>query len=218
MRLPRTSGCAGEDVAGTVRMPWLARGASGGRGVRRWLALPVVALLAGCSSSPVVLSEGDFSDVTIVEQNSRFSIAPGWTWCQQLSPLGLMESPVSGTWLEIGGGPAVGATILDRSDRGDDADDLLEEFRSAGEQCAVSARSIGTGRVIEPLDTGRPGVSAWRTADRNGMRGEFAVMPLDDARVLAVGFVTDQEDPPADLDDLIRLAEQGARQVLSGRG
>lgn len=186
---------------------------------RPWLPLVgLVALVSACSSSPVVLSEDDFDDVTIVEQNTEYAIAPGWTWCRQLSPLDLMEEPVQGTWLEIGGGPAVGATILDGSSGGEDADDLLEAFRSAADQCVLSARSIGTGRSIEPVEGLGTGVSGWRTEDRDGNRGEFAVLPLDDRRVLAVGFTTDREEPPADLAGLIELAKQGAEQFPPARG
>jgi len=77
---------------------------------------------------------------------------------------------------------------------------------------------VEVGQTISSIDAADSRVVAWRTRDSGGHWGEFAVMPLDDARVLAVGFVTDQEDPPADLDDLIRLAEQGARQVLGEEG
>ncbi|QZN86020.1 hypothetical protein [Cellulomonas sp. C5510] len=117
--------------------------------------------------------------------------------------------------MELGGDSTVGATILDLSGRRIDAGEQIDQFVSSAELCSTL---IEAGEAISGIDAGDSRVVAWRTQDSDGHWGEFAVMPLDDARVLAVGFETDGDDAPADLDDLIRLAEQGARQFPSGRG
>lgn len=178
---------------------------------RAWpVAVSVMVVLAGCSSAPVLLPEDEFDDVTIVEQNTKYSIAPGWTWCQVMSPGLYVGDPVHGTWLEIDGRPSVGATVLDRSGFGQDASDLVAEFVVHADQCALEGREIGVGRSVEPLEGLGQGVTAWRTEDPNGVWGEFAVLPLDDTRVLAVGFQTDRDEAPAELEDLISLARQRA--------
>ena len=180
------------------------------------VVIGVFTLISGCTGSQrVVLPEADFEDVTAVHQNTRSSIAPGWTWCDGLSPVYRMQAPERGTSLELGGEATVGATILDLSSRGIDADAQIDQFVSSADLCSTL---VEVGQTISSIDAADSRVVAWRTRDSGGHWGEFAVMPLDDARVLAVGFVTDQEDPPADLDDLIRLAEQGARQVLGEEG
>lgn len=173
-------------------------------------------VLAGCSSSPVLLPADEFDDVTIVEQNTTYAIAPGWTWCRTMSPVEYGGDPEQGTWLQIDGGPSVGATVLDQSGLGQDASDLIAELVADADQCTLSAATIGSGRSIEPLDGQGDGAAAWRTEDPNGVWGEFAVLPLDDTRVLAVGFQTDRDEPPAELADLIALAVEGAERFPGG--
>ena len=198
----RESGVAGRRARGASRSAAL-RGA--------WpVAVSVMVVLAGCSSAPVLLPEDEFDDVTIVEHDTKYSIAPGWTWCRAMSPVEYGGDPDRGTWLEIDGGPSVGATVLDQSGIGEDSAGLVAEFVADADQCTLSAATIGTGRSIEPLDGQGDGVTAWRTEDPNGVWGEFAVLPLDDTRVLAVGFQTDRDEAPAELEDLISLARQRA--------
>ena len=43
-------------------------------------------------------------------------------------------------------------------------------------------------------------------------------MPLDEWRFLAVGFVTEQEKPPVDLDRLVSLAKEGAARFPADGG
>ena len=186
---------------------------------RGWPAvLGGVFLLGACASSPVLLDERDFDDVTLVEQNSRYSIAPGWTWCEEMSPNLYMGDPVQGTWLELDGGPAVGATLLDRSGRGQSADDLVAAITAQADQCVLSSETIGSGRLIEPLDGLEDGASGWRTRDPDGVWGEYVVVPLDGSRVLAYGFATDRDDAPVDLDDLRDLAVAGAERFPTSDG
>lgn len=179
----------------------------------RWPAvLGGVLLLGACSAPPVLLDEGDFDDVTIVEQNTRYSIAPGWTWCEQMSPNLYLGNSVQGTWLELDGGPSVGATLLDRSGRGESAEELVAAITAQADQCVLSSETIGSGRLIEPLDGLERGAAGWRTQDPDGVWGEFVVVPLDGTRVLAYGFSTDRDDAPVDLDDLRDLATAGAER------
>jgi hypothetical protein len=186
---------------------------------RGWSALVVgVLLLGGCSTTPVLLDEDDFEDVTIVEQNTRYSLAPGWTWCEEMSPNLYTSEPVQGTWLEVDGGPSVGATLLDRSGRGQSAEDVVADITAQADQCVLSSRTIGSGRFIEPLDGLEAGAAGWRTEDPDGVWGEFVVVPLDGTRVLAYGFATDRVDPPVDLDDLRDLAVAGAERFPASEG
>lgn len=183
----------------------------------RWLALLALPLLlAGCSSSPVLLSEDDVPDVTLTEQNTDLAIAPGWTFCDAISPDVYLRAPVVGTWFELGGGATAGASVLDRGSDGLSADLVLEQIEAAADQCALESETYpGSGQAIEPLadvDAFGAGALGWRTEAGDGTWGEYVVLPLDASRVLTVGFTTQQEDPPVDLRDLVERAEAGAAQ------
>lgn len=186
---------------------------------RGWPVLVVGAVTLGaCSAPPVLLDAGDFEDVTIAEQNTSYSIAPGWTWCDEMSPNLYMGDPVQGTWLEVDGGPSVGATLLDRSERGQSADDVVATVISKADQCVLSSETIGSGRAIEPLEGLESGAFGWRTEDPDGVWGEFVIVPLDETRVLAYGFATDRGDAPVDLDHLGDLARAGAERFPAAAG
>jgi hypothetical protein len=175
-------------------------------------------LLGGCSSSPVLLSEDDVPDVVLAEQNNDLSIAPGWTFCDEISPNVYLRAPVVGTWFQLEGGATVGASVLDRRADGLSADLVLEQIAAAADQCALESETYpGTGRTIEPLDDLDDGSLGWRTRAGDGTWGEYVVQPLDASRVLAVGFTTTQDDPPVDLSELIEQAEAGSEQLRTGR-
>jgi hypothetical protein len=176
-------------------------------------------LLAGCSSSPVLLSEDDVADVTLAEQNTDLAIAPGWTFCDAISPDVYLRAPVVGTWFELGSGATVGATVLDRRDDGLSADLMLEQTEAAAGQCALESETYpGSGQTIEPLDDLDDGALGWRTEAADGTWGEYVVAPLDESRVLAAGFTTQEDDPPVDLRDLLALAEAGAERFPADQG
>ena len=46
---------------------------------------------------------------------------------------------------------------------------------------------------------------------------QYVVLPLDRFRLLAVGTTSTTETPPIDLDDLIAVARQGAKQFPATR-
>lgn len=176
-------------------------------------------LLAGCSSSPVLLSEDDVTDVTVAEQNTDLAIAPGWTFCDEISPNVYLRAPVVGTWFELADGSTVGATVLDRRADGLSADLVLEQLEAAADQCALESETYpGSGQTIEPLDDLDDSALGWRTQTADGTWGEYVVLPLDESRVLAVGFTTEQDDPPVELSELVDLAAAGAERFPADQG
>ena len=176
------------------------------------LASLPLALLAACAADPVLLSPNDLDGVAVqVEQNSADALAPGWTWCSFLSPGVNSSPPVRGSRFSLEGGAQVGASVLDRRDEGWSSDRLVERIESQADQCALEA-SDSLGTSIEPLDGLATGARGWRTADPEGRWGEYVVVKLDEWRVLAYGFATDDADPPVDLDDLGDLARTGSER------
>ncbi|GIG36925.1 hypothetical protein [Cellulomonas pakistanensis] len=186
---------------------------------RGWLTLVVVVTsLAACSSPPVLLDEGAVDDVASAEQNTEFAIAPGWTWCSAISPSGTMREPYTGSRFELDDGSSVGATVLDRRAEGLTSAKLLGDLVADADQCTLEARPDGLGTSIEPLTDLEQDAHGWRTRDPEGRWGEYVVVPLDEWRVLAYGFVTRSEEPPVDLDELGELAREGAERLAPTEG
>jgi len=177
----------------------------------RLAAVGVVLLLPACGSSPVLLDEGDVPGVESATQNSDRALAPGWTWCDGLRSGIYVQGPVISSSLVLGEWSRAGATIIDRSDDGAMAEYLLEEYAQEATLCAGSA-AVQQGNSIEPL-TGLPeGALGWTTRTSDGEWGEYALIPLDEQRLLAVGFATTEDEPPVDMDELIEHAREGAEQ------
>jgi hypothetical protein len=151
-------------------------------------------VLAGCGSSPVLLDEADFDDVQTVHQNEG-AFAPGWTWCDALRPSRYID-----------GGP-------------DDlpAEYMLEQYEQQADACA-SADPTTRGYSIEPLTGLGDGAVGWETHTSDGEWGEYALIPLDEWRLLAVSFSTFEDEAPVDMDELIEHSRDGAEQFPAERG
>jgi hypothetical protein len=176
-----------------------------------------VALLAGCSSSPVLLDAEGLGDVVGVEQNSEGFYALGYTWCTGMS-LGLLDpAPSYSSQITLVDGGTVGATIVDPSSQGWSTQDVVDHFQAQADQCElyVSEGSV-TGSTIEPLSGLGTGVVGWRTEQEGAGWGELAVVPLDGRRALVVGISSPDDDAPITLDDLLARAQQGAEQFPAG--
>lgn len=187
------------------------------RRVRLALLAPVL-LLAACSSDPVLVSGDDVDGATRVVQNTGDALAPGWTWCQPLSPGRTTSSPIQGSLLELEDGSSVGATIMQREDEGITASELLEKIQAQADLCINQSETASAGESFEPLDGLADDARGWRSETPEGRWGEYVVVQLDEWRVLAYGFATDEEDPPIDLDELGDLAREGAARFPSAEG
>lgn len=204
---------------------------SGLRGVRRRAArrtaarrtaAAAVALgaglaLAGCTtSSSTLLDASDVEGVERATHDEDGAWAPGWTWCDDLNPYRYVEGgELHTSLLSFGGGAGAGATIIDGSSDGVTADYLLETIEARAGLCAENETALDRGYAIEPLSGLDAGVVGWRTEASDGEHGEFALVRLDDRRLLAVGWVSDGPEAPVELGELIRLAREGAERVGS---
>lgn len=161
---------------------------------------------------PVLLDPEDFPGVTRTDQNAQNS-PPGWTACD-LSVGDWLSDEGPDTALEFGEDQRAGAAIaVQPSSSTRDVPEMIDYLSGLAEMCAAG-NSATSGRFsIEPLSGLAPGEVGWRTRYEDPLRwGEYVVIPLDEHRLLAVGFETDQEEPPVDMDRLVELAKQGAEQ------
>jgi hypothetical protein len=186
---------------------------------RTWplAALGGVLLLSACGSTPVLLDESDFPGVDSATQNSDRALAPGWTWCDGLRSGTYVQAPVVSSSLVFGEQSRAGATIIDRSGDGASAEYLVEQYAQEATLCAESV-AVERGNSIEPLSGLAEGEVGWTTRTSDGEWGEYVLIPLDEWRLLAVGFQTSEDEPPVDLDELIERAREGADQLPTDRG
>lgn len=186
---------------------------------RHWRSAPSVALvvlsglaLGACTqASPTLLRDSDFDGVVSATHNDvgQQSI-PGPTWCEGLSigDLGLPTGAVSElSFDEEDGYPRVGAVLVDQ-----EMDLTAARLEDAAATCAAATEEHPE-LSIDPIDGLPDEGMGWRTGDdEGGLWGEYAAVPVGDA-VLLVGFETDQEQAPVELDELIRLAREGVDRV-----
>lgn len=177
------------------------------------LAVALAALLASCTSPSTLLVESDFDGVVESAHDEDGAFAPGWTWCTELNPYGYVTGAPPTSLLTFSGRTQVGATIVDRSVDGLSAEAVLALVEERASLCVENDTAAGRGYVIEPLTGLDDDAVGWRTQTSEGERGEFAVLTLDSRRLLAVGFQTDQEQAPIELDELVRLAREGVDRV-----
>lgn len=162
---------------------------------------------------PVLLDPDDFPGVVRAQQGEP-AVPPGWTNCD-LSVGAWLREGAPDTLLDFGDGSWAAAAIAERPEGRniyDDADAFIAHLESTAETCAQSPK-IDNGFSIEPLPDLDPGAVGWRTGYPGIPRwGEYVVIPLDERRLLAVGFETNEAEPPVDMDHLVELAKQGAEQ------
>ena len=102
-----------------------------------------------------------------------------------------------------------------------DAAEMLAEYALGADAC-TRLQERSSKHSFEPLAGLDDGAVGWRTVDDSveyddgttGRWGEFALVPLDDTHLLAVGFATVDDDPPVDLDELIRIARERAEGMV----
>ncbi len=192
------------------RGPGAASSTAGTTGVVATLALSLA--LAGCTQpDPTLLDADDVEGVVEATHDADEATAPGWTWCSPLDPYAYFRlTPTSR--LRFDGRASAGATIVDRSADGYSSDYLLAAFEEKAQLC-VDGLNAADGDTIEPLTGLGADTVGWRTETAEGGQGELALIRLDDARLLVVGVETDQAELPVSLDELIRLAREGAERV-----
>ncbi|WP_282944798.1 hypothetical protein [Cellulomonas endometrii] len=175
-----------------------------------------VLTLAACGSSPVLLEKSDFTGVQAEQQNEE-AYAPGWTWCDALRPSFYIDGGAVSSSLTFGDRERAAATIIDGSTDDLPADYMLEQYEAQADSCARSDATT-RGYSIEPLGGLAEGEVGWTTRTSDGEWGEYVLIPLDEWRLLAVGFSTSEDEPPVEMDRLVELARQGAEQFPSDRG
>lgn len=164
-----------------------------------------IALLAGgCGTDPVLLDDAALGAVS-TRQNPLGWNTPGWTWCSGLAPDDL---PSVSTALGFGSRGTAGASIIDPGSGVLSGAYLLDRMAERGERCVATA-DRARDRGIEPLTDLTEGAVGWRTHAADGTWGEYVLLPVDGDRVLAVGFVTSDDEAPVDLDELVELARAG---------
>lgn len=95
-----------------------------------------------------------------------------------------------------------------------DTDVVIEEMTANASRCAAPAAATDDPETsLEPLTGLDDGAVGWRTYDGPRVWGEYAVIPLDETHLLAVGFETDKPEPPIEINELIRLALEGVERV-----
>lgn len=177
------------------------------------LVAVLAAALAGCTSPSTLLDAADFDGVVESAHDEDGAFAPGWTWCTELNPYAYVVGASPTSLLTFAGRTQVGATIVDRSGEGLSAEAVLGLVEERASRCAQNDTATGSGYVIEPLTGLDDDAVGWRTETGEGEHGEFAVLTLDSSHLLAVGWATDQPEPPLELDELIRLAREGVDRV-----
>lgn len=170
-----------------------------------------VSMLGG---SPELLDEADFTGVESA-QHGETAYPPGWTWCD----LGVgrwfsEDAPVSS--LTFGDHAWAAAAIVARPGTWT-SQEVLDALETAADACADS-ELVDRGNSIEPLDGLAPGEVGWTTEAADGERGAYALVPLDETRVLAVGYTTLEDDPPVDVHELVERAKDGAAQFSATGG
>lgn len=176
------------------------------------VALVGLLTLAGCSS-PTMLRESDFDDVTQAQHGTGGTPPSGW-WCNEFDPddgrlgaystLALDESEAD--WFRFG------ATLIE-AEPGFTATHLLEQVQDGAARCAEKAERVES-LSMEPL-TGLPeGAVGWRGVHHTG--GEtfaIAVVAVDETHLLMVGWYTLRDDAPIEINELIRLGLEGVERV-----
>ncbi|WP_213284315.1 hypothetical protein [Cellulomonas hominis] len=173
-------------------------------------------VLGGCGSSPVLLEESDFTGVQAEQQNEA-AYAPGWTWCDALRPSSYIDGGAVSSSLTFGDRERAAATIIDGSPDDLPADYMLEQYEAQADSCARSDATT-RGYSIEPLTGLGEGEVGWTTRTSDGEWGEYVLIPLDEWRLLAVGFQTSEDEPPVDRAELVEHAREGAEQFPPERG
>lgn len=184
-------------------------------------ALTLAVLVAGCTtSSSTLLNASDFRGVAEADHGPT-SMPPGRTWCSELSITNRQSAPQSTLVLSEDGWTAVGAVILVGGSSS--AAELLDELEEGAADCLAAAESA-EGYSIEQLTGLEAGAVGWRTSDQTiegpegglALWGEYVALPLDGTHLLAVGFETDEQQAPVELDELVRLAREGVERVGLG--
>ena len=183
---------------------------------RRAVALlGATVLLSGCASEPVLLDGDDVDGVVSTTQNDGGALAPGWTWCDDLRPGLYTGADVVSSFLTFEDESRAGATIIDLSEDTRSVDYLLEQYEAGADLCA---ENVAEGYSIEPVTGLDGGALGWTTRRSDGEWGRYVLVPLDDVRLLAVGFSTTGEEPPVELSELVDLAEAGAERFPADQG
>lgn len=175
-------------------------------------AAGVALLLTGCGADPVLLDRADFPGATSVKQDAWGGSTPGATWCSGLGSAQYAAGGEVSSWLSFGDHGDAGATLIDRSADRASAEHLAGMIAEQATVCAESDAATTGGASIEPLDGLDDGERGWTTRTPDGEWGQYALVPLDDWRLLAVGFSTTDDEAPVELTDLIDRAREGAEQ------
>lgn len=179
-------------------------------------ALTLVLALAGCTQpEPTLLDASDVEGVVSSEHDELAQThVPGALWCERLTADGLTMPTGAISRLnfsETSPYPTAGAAIGDRG-----MAETVERLEDGETRCAATAEEY-PGLSIEPLSGLDADAMGWRLRDdEHEVWGEFAVVPIDSGHVLLAGFETDQDEPPVELDELIRLGLEGAERVGTG--
>ncbi|VTR78925.1 hypothetical protein CHMI_03713 [Cellulomonas hominis] len=187
------------------------------RGGRLVVAAAAVLVLAGCAGEPVLLDDSDFTGVTSTSQNEWGGGTPGPTWCSGIGSAQYAAGGSASSWLSFGDHGDAGAALIDRSSDSASAEYFVGKISEQATACADSEATT-RGYSIELLTGLGEGELGWTTRTSDGEWGEYALIPLDEWRLLAVGFSTFEDEPPVDLDELIEHARDGAEQFPSDRG
>jgi hypothetical protein len=176
-----------------------------------------VLVLAGCAGEPVLLDNSDFPGVTSTSQNEWGGGTPGPTWCSGIGSAQYAAGGSISSWLSFGDQGDAGAALIDRSSDSATTEYFVGKITEQATACADSEATT-RGYSIEPLTDLGDGAVGWETHTSDGEWGEYALIPLDEWRLLAVGFSTFEDEAPVDLDELIEHAREGAEQFPTDRG
>ncbi|GIG36926.1 hypothetical protein Cpa01nite_23070 [Cellulomonas pakistanensis] len=174
-------------------------------------ALAAVVGLGGCAGDPVLLDRAAFDDVEDASHDTWTGNVPGPTWCDSMAPGGYTIAHSPGTVLSFGERGLAGAVVVDRSSDGIPAERVLAFIEEQADVCTDSSVRA-RGHDIEPLTDLDEGEVGWSTRRNDGEWGEYVLVPLDEWRLLAVGFSTFADEAPVDRDVLVAEAVEGAGQ------
>lgn len=192
-----------------MRRPGRARWALVGVGVAAVLVVGGV-VLAQRADAPVLLDPADFTGVTEVQEPGRGQV-PGTSWCVQLEESVRIHKGDPATKLALEDG-VVGAAVLSAPGSSSGAAGLIRAAEQQATAC-VESDLTAQGYAIEPLDGLEDGALGWRFRDVDGGSGELVLAPLDESRLLVVGQSGAASRLPAELDDLLARAIEGADRV-----